>query len=123
MYCHEPTHHTSIHCCLRANSRKAITSASSPVVAKACSRSATTPRVSKRFRLQWEEAQQAWVLLYPEGMVKLNQSAGEILRRCDGVRSVAEVVADLEQAFATTGLEADVIAFLELARKQQWVDV
>jgi pyrroloquinoline quinone biosynthesis protein D len=83
----------------------------------------TFPRVSKRFRLQWEEAQQAWVLLYPEGMVKLNQSAGEILRRCDGVRSVAAVVADLEQAFATTGLEADVVAFLELARKQQWVEV
>ncbi|MDI3513820.1 MAG: pyrroloquinoline quinone biosynthesis protein [Rhodocyclaceae bacterium] len=82
-----------------------------------------TPRVSKRFRLQWEEAQQAWVLLYPEGMVRLNQSAGEILRRCDGVRSVGEVVADLEQAFATTGLEADVIAFLELARKQQWIDL
>ncbi|ENO74828.1 PqqD protein [Thauera sp. 27] len=82
-----------------------------------------TPRVSKRFRLQWEEVQQAWVLLYPEGMVKLNQSAGEILRRCDGVRSVAEVVADLEQAFATAGLEADVVAFLELARKQQWIDV
>lgn len=82
-----------------------------------------TPRVSRRFRLQWEEAQQAWVLLYPEGMVKLNQSAGEILRRCDGVRSVAEVVADLEQAFATAGLEADVIAFLGLARKQQWVEV
>ena len=84
---------------------------------------ATTPRVSKRFRLQWEEAQQSWVLLYPEGMVKLNQSAGEILRRCDGVRSVTEVVADLEQAFVTTGLEADVIAFLELARKQRWVEV
>ena len=83
----------------------------------------TTPRVSKRFRLQWEEAQQAWVLLYPEGIVKLNQSAGEILRRCDGVSSVADVVADLEQAFATAGLEADVVAFLELARKQQWIDV
>ena len=79
--------------------------------------------MSRRFRLQWEEAQQAWVLLYPEGMVKLNQSAGEILRRCDGARSVTEVVADLEQAFATTGLEADVLAFLELARKQQWIDV
>lgn len=84
---------------------------------------ASTPRVSRRFRLQWEESQQAWVLLYPEGMVKLNQSAGEILRRCDGARSVAEVVADLEQAFATTGLEADVLAFLELARKQRWVEV
>lgn len=82
-----------------------------------------TPRVSRRFRLQWEAAQQAWVLLYPEGMVKLNQSAGEILRRCDGARSVAEVVADLEQAFVTTGLEADVLAFLELARRQQWVEV
>lgn len=81
-----------------------------------------TPRVSKRFRLQWEEAQQAWVLLYPEGMVRLNQSAGEILRRCDGARSVTEVVADLEQAFATTGLKADVLAFLELARKQQWIE-
>ncbi len=81
------------------------------------------PKVARLFRLQWEEAQNTWVLLYPEGMVKLNQSAGEILRRCDGARSVAEVVADLEQAFATTGLEADVIAFLELARKQQWVEV
>ena len=38
------------------------------------------PGVARHFRLQWEEAQGAWVLLYPEGMVKLNQSAGEILR-------------------------------------------
>ena len=83
----------------------------------------TQPKLSRRFRLQYEEAQSRWVLLYPEGMVKLNQSAGEILRRCDGARSVTEVVADLEQAFATTGLEADVLAFLELARKQRWVEV
>ena len=38
----------------------------------------TTPRVAAMFRLQWEEVQQSWVLLYPEGMVKLNGSAGEI---------------------------------------------
>lgn len=81
------------------------------------------PKVSRKFRLQWEEAQQAWVLLYPEGMVKLNQSAGEILTRCNGVRSVTEVVADLEQAFDTTGLQADVIAFLEMARQQHWIEV
>jgi len=74
-----------------------------------------------RFRLQWEEVQQAWVLLYPEGMVKLNQSAGEILRRCDGERSLAEVVADLEQAFDAQGLESDVLAFAELALAQGWV--
>jgi pyrroloquinoline quinone biosynthesis protein D len=33
------------------------------------------PRLNRLFRLQWEEAQQAYVLLYPEGMVKLNLSA------------------------------------------------
>ncbi|MDE2616178.1 MAG: pyrroloquinoline quinone biosynthesis peptide chaperone PqqD, partial [Burkholderiales bacterium] len=34
------------------------------------------PRVAGHCRLQWEEVQKAWVLLYPEGMVKLNGSAG-----------------------------------------------
>lgn len=81
------------------------------------------PRVSAMFRLQWEEAQQAWVLLYPEGMVKLNQSAGEILRRCDGQRNVAELVADLEQAFDASGLQPDVLAFLGMARQQRWIEV
>ncbi|MBD5802969.1 Coenzyme PQQ synthesis protein D [Azoarcus sp. Aa7] len=80
------------------------------------------PRVSRRFRLQWEEAQNAWVLLYPEGMVKLNQSAGEIMRRCDGSRTVAQVVAELEQAFGASGLADDVAKFLELARGQQWIE-
>jgi len=43
-----------------------------------------TPALSAMFRLQWEEVQQSWVLLYPEGMVKLNGSAGEIIKRLDG---------------------------------------
>ena len=50
---------------------------------------ASRPRIASGFRLQWEEAQGCHVLLYPEGMVKLNRSAGEILARCDGQRSVA----------------------------------
>src|SRR5262249_58446441 len=41
------------------------------------------PAIGRGFRLQWEPAQAAHVLLYPEGMVKLNSSAGEILKRCD----------------------------------------
>lgn len=81
------------------------------------------PRVSKRFRLQWEDAQQAWVLLYPEGMVKLNQSAGEIIKRCDGTRTVATIVEDLEQAFGASGLAAEVAGFLDVARRQQWIEV
>ena len=47
------------------------------------------PVVGRGFRLQWEPAQEAHVLLYPEGMVKLNGSAGEIMKRCDGARTVA----------------------------------
>jgi pyrroloquinoline quinone biosynthesis protein D len=55
-------------------------------------------------------------------MVKLNPSAGEIMKRCDGSRSVAELVAELETTFSTTGLEKDVQAFLEMARKQHWIE-
>ena len=80
------------------------------------------PRINRLFRFQWEPAQQAHVLLYPEGMVKLNQSAGEILKRCDGVRSQAEIVADLEAAFNTSGLSAEVDAFLQMAEAQNWID-
>ena len=81
------------------------------------------PRIGKGFRLQWEQAQQAYVLLYPEGMVKLNGSAGEILTRCDGARPVGAIIADLEQRFATNGLANDVCAFLESACKQHWVEL
>ena len=80
------------------------------------------PRLARLFRFQWEPAQQAFVLLYPEGMVKLNQSAGEILKRCDGQRAVDDVVADLEQTFATSGLAAEVEAFLGMAEEKGWID-
>jgi len=80
------------------------------------------PRIARGYRLQWEEVQDAWVLLYPEGMVKLNGSAGEILRRCDGERTVQAIVGELEKAFETTGLTDDVVAFLEIAVRQRWID-
>ena len=81
------------------------------------------PSVAKPFRLQFEEAQDAWVLLYPEGMVKLNRSAGETLSRCDGERSVGEVIAMLEEAFGQKGLGEDIRGFLGVARAQGWVGV
>jgi pyrroloquinoline quinone biosynthesis protein D len=80
------------------------------------------PRIGRGFRLQWEPVQSAHVLLYPEGMVKLNASAGEILKRCDGTTPVGSIVADLERSFATTGLERDVRAFLDLAAEQRWIE-
>lgn len=84
---------------------------------------AACPRVRKPFRLQWEAAQSAWVLLYPEGMVKLNGSAGEIMSRCDGERSVAALITELQARFQLPDLGDDVRAFLRMARQQGWVDL
>lgn len=82
---------------------------------------AERPSIRAGFRLQWEAVQNAYVLLYPEGMVKLNTSAAEILRRCDGVRSVDEIVADLETTFQRRDLQDDVVRFLDLATNQGWI--
>ena len=79
------------------------------------------PSVASMFRLQWEEVQQSWVLLYPEGMVKLNTSAGEILKRLDGEKTLQALIAELETAFEATGLQKEVLGFLDIAMKQGWV--
>ena len=79
------------------------------------------PKLARLFRMQYEVAQQGYVLLYPEGMVKLNQSASEILKRCDGERDVHAIIADIEQSFNATGLEKDVTGFLEIATERGWI--
>ncbi|MGZ8236764.1 MAG: pyrroloquinoline quinone biosynthesis peptide chaperone PqqD [Methylobacter sp.] len=79
-------------------------------------------KFSPTHRLQWEEAQQKNVILYPEGMVELNQSSAEILKLCDGTRNLAEIVKELEQKFATSGLINDITAFLEVALKNGWIN-
>jgi pyrroloquinoline quinone biosynthesis protein D len=80
-----------------------------------------TIKFSPLHRLQWEEAQQKDVILYPEGMVELNQSSAEILKMCDGTRKLDQIIDALEQKFATTGLANDIIAFLEVALKNGWI--
>ncbi len=79
------------------------------------------PRIAPLYRLQFEPAQDAWVLLYPEGLVKLNGPASEILKRCDGKTSVADLTADLERAFSQPGLRGDVDDFLADAQARGWV--
>jgi pyrroloquinoline quinone biosynthesis protein D len=79
------------------------------------------PALSSVFRLQFEPAQGAWVLLYPEGMVQLNPSAAEILRRCDGTRSVDDIVAELQGEFGVQGIGPDVLALLEEGGRRGWI--
>ena len=72
-------------------------------------------------RLQWEESQQKHVILYPEGMVELNLPAAEILKLCDGTRTVDLIVAELERKFETTGLRDDIVEMLESALDNGWI--
>lgn len=79
------------------------------------------PEVAPTFRVQWEEAQGCYVVLYPEGMVKLNQSSGEIMSRINGQTSIEQLIKDLEDAFSESNLEDDVLKFLEVAYDNGWI--
>ena len=73
-------------------------------------------------RFQWEEAQQNYVILFPEGMVKLHGGAGEVLKRVDGKATVGEIVAELKAAFPDAeNIEKDIIGMFELALSKAWL--
>lgn len=78
-------------------------------------------RIAPGFRLQWEEAQQCHVLLYPEGMVNLNPSSAEILQRCDGENNMAAIISALEQQFPEIELADDVREFVQIALSNGWL--
>lgn len=78
-------------------------------------------KFSPLHRLQWEEAQQKYVILYPEGMVELNQSSAEILKLCDGNHCLPELVAELEAKFEASGLTHDISNFLTVALNNGWI--
>lgn len=80
------------------------------------------PVMARSFRLQWEDAQNSYVILYPEGMIKLNPAAGEILSRCDGEHTVAALIEDLQRKFPDADdLSNDVFTFLDTAHEHQWI--
>jgi pyrroloquinoline quinone biosynthesis protein D len=82
----------------------------------------THPKLSRLFRLQFEPVQDSWVLLYPEGMVQLNPSAAEILRRCDGKRAFDDIVAELETLFSVQGIAGQVGALVQEGQRRGWID-
>ncbi|WP_271103502.1 pyrroloquinoline quinone biosynthesis peptide chaperone PqqD [Pseudomonas tohonis] len=83
-----------------------------------------TPQLRRGFRFQFEPAQGCHVLLYPEGMIKLNESASEILKLIDGQRSVAAIIDDLTGRFPDVpGVDEDILAFMEVASAQFWIEL
>jgi pyrroloquinoline quinone biosynthesis protein D len=61
---------------------------------------AAQPRLAKGVRLQTDSATGKSVLLFPEGIIELNESAHEILVRCDG-RTLSEIVQALAEEYDT----------------------
>jgi pyrroloquinoline quinone biosynthesis protein D len=78
--------------------------------------------IAMHHRFQWEEAQQSYVILFPEGMIKLHGSAGEILKRVDGKASVGEIVTDLKTTFPDAeDIESDILGMFDLAVGKAWL--
>tara|TARA_X000000368_G_scaffold411190_1_gene395704 strand:+ start:420 stop:692 length:273 start_codon:yes stop_codon:yes gene_type:complete len=73
------------------------------------------------FRVQWEEVQDCYVVLYPEGMVKLSQSAGEIMKRIDGKKTIIDIINDISATFEGADVTEDVMKFLEVVYGNGWI--
>ena len=67
------------------------------------------PTLPKGVRLEIDSTTSKSVLLYPEGIVELNETAHEILSRCDG-RTLREIISELAEEYEadSKALAADV---------------
>ena len=79
-------------------------------------------KLSRGHRIQYETVQGCDVLLYPEGVVQLSESAAMILKTVDGARTASEIAAVLMQQFPEAGdISGDVKSFLEVAHARGWI--
>ncbi len=79
--------------------------------------------INPMYLYRWEEPQQAHVLLYPEGVVKLNETAAAILGHCRDSQPVSAVVDALVTLYGTHEVEDDVRDFLHTALDKGWIRV
>jgi pyrroloquinoline quinone biosynthesis protein D len=73
----------------------------------------TRPRLVTGARLRYDEVRQEHVLLIPEGAVRLNPSAAEVLELCDGERSLDDIVGALSARYEGTDVRDDVLALVD----------
>ena len=78
--------------------------------------------INPMYLFRWEEPQQAHVLLYPEGVVKVNETGAAILKLCNGINTVAEVISELNDKY-TTDVTDSINKFLEVAHAKGWIRI
>ena len=82
------------------------------------------PRLAPGVRLHLDATRDAWLLLAPERVIEMEGPAKEILQRCDGSRTVAQIVDELAVVYTADRAEiaVDVAAMLaELVAKRMLV--
>ncbi|ROS05037.1 pyrroloquinoline quinone biosynthesis protein D [Sinobacterium caligoides] len=79
-------------------------------------------QLNPQYRLQFEQAQDCHVLLFPEGMVQLNETASTILLALQEPKSLVDLIALLQERFPEAeALADDVREFVGIAREKQWL--
>jgi pyrroloquinoline quinone biosynthesis protein D len=73
----------------------------------------TRPRLVTGARLRYDDVREEHVLLIPEGAVRLNPTAAEVLALCDGERSLDEVVGELSARYEGADLGDDVVELVD----------
>jgi pyrroloquinoline quinone biosynthesis protein D len=82
------------------------------------------PRLAAGCRLN-DVKQQPRVLLMPEKALRLMGPSLEIVERCDGQRTVAQIVADLQKIYSKAEpgkVESDILGYLSLLNDQGALD-
>ena len=83
----------------------------------------TRPRLVTGARLRYDDVRQQHMLLVPEGAVRLNPTAAEVLELCDGERSLDEIVVVLSDRYDGADLGDDVRGLVDgMAQKGLVID-
>jgi coenzyme PQQ biosynthesis protein PqqD len=83
----------------------------------------THPRLVTGARLRYDDVRDEHILLVPEGVVRLNPTAAEVLELCDGERSLDEIVVALSDRYDGADLDNDVRGLVDaLSQKGLVVD-
>jgi pyrroloquinoline quinone biosynthesis protein D len=83
---------------------------------------ADRPRLAPHVRLAYDQTRQRHVLLTPETVTLLNDTGAAILELCDGMRTVAEILAELRDRYNRVA-DAEVRAFLNGLLAKRCVEV
>ncbi|HEY2320883.1 MAG TPA: pyrroloquinoline quinone biosynthesis peptide chaperone PqqD [Solirubrobacteraceae bacterium] len=73
----------------------------------------THPRLVTGARLRYDEVREEHLLLVPEGAVRLNPTAAEVLELCDGERSLEDIVGLLSARYRGSDVDGDVRGLLD----------